>query len=144
MDAAAGDLDEEHNIQPLEPDVSTVKKSTDMMLGACARRNSRHDRPLRLPAGPSCSSRRIYAIGCAHSNLRSTMYGADDGAQLMQISLLNRVYLDLRHTGANRSDAAEQIDGLPALLHDHSASDWSERGRVLVVLPDDEPAQRIH
>jgi len=40
--------------------VSTVKKSTAMTLLACARRNSRHDGPLRLPAGPSGSSRRTF------------------------------------------------------------------------------------
>jgi hypothetical protein len=40
--------------------VSTVKKSTAMMFFACARTNSRHDGPLRVPAGPSCASRRIF------------------------------------------------------------------------------------
>jgi len=40
--------------------VSTVKKSTAMALLACARRNSHHDGPRRLPAGPRPSSRRTF------------------------------------------------------------------------------------
>ena len=40
--------------------VSTLKKSTAITLFAWARRNSRHDGPRRVPAGPSCSSRRTF------------------------------------------------------------------------------------
>jgi hypothetical protein len=60
MDPTAADLDEEQHVHPLEQTVSTVKQSTAMTLFACARKNSRHDGPLRRPAGPRCSSRKIF------------------------------------------------------------------------------------
>ena len=58
--ATTGDFDEEQHVQPLEPDGVDGKKSTAMALFACARRNSRHDGPVRFPAGPSSSSRRTF------------------------------------------------------------------------------------
>jgi hypothetical protein len=58
--ATTGDFDEEQHVQPPEPDLSTVKQSTAITVFACACRNSRHDGPLRLPAGSSCAWRRIF------------------------------------------------------------------------------------
>jgi len=68
MDTPAPDLDEEQYKRWSQP-VSTVKKSTAMMLFACARKNSRHDGPLRVPAGPSCSSRRIFLTVVADTTM---------------------------------------------------------------------------
>src|SRR5437870_13201552 len=51
--ATTGDFDEKQHAQPLEPDGVDSEKSTAMTLFACACRNSRHDGPLRVPAGPT-------------------------------------------------------------------------------------------
>ena len=53
VQAAAVELDEEEHVEPAKRDRSTVKKSTARTPAACARRNSRHERPPRSPAGPS-------------------------------------------------------------------------------------------
>src|SRR5829696_2047082 len=58
VDTAAAEFNEEQHIQSLEHTVSTVKKSTAMMLLACVRRNSRRD-GWRRTVGPSPSARRI-------------------------------------------------------------------------------------
>src|SRR6478609_1317872 len=57
--------------------VSTVKKSTAMMLLACVRRNSRHDGP-RRSVGPSPSTRRIFLTVVADNRYAEAFHLADD------------------------------------------------------------------
>ena len=59
VDAAAAEFNENSTYSRWSHTVSTVKKSTAMMLLACVRRNSRHDGPRRT-VGPSPSARRIF------------------------------------------------------------------------------------
>jgi hypothetical protein len=67
VDTSAAELDEEEHVQPLQPTVSTVKKSTASMLEACARRKARQDSPERSPTGPSPAWRRIFATVVAET-----------------------------------------------------------------------------
>jgi hypothetical protein len=69
MDATTAELDKEEDVQPLEPDGVDREESTARTLFACARKNSRHDGPFRLRAGPSCSSRRIFLTVVADTTM---------------------------------------------------------------------------
>jgi hypothetical protein len=51
--------------------VSTMKKSVAMTLFACARRNSRYDGPPRVPAEPTCFSRRTFRTVVADTAMPS-------------------------------------------------------------------------
>jgi len=73
--------------------VSTVKKSTAITLFACARRNSRHGGSRRLPAGPSCSSRRTFLTRYFETKLCPDNIGTENVLSMRCRGPLSLVYV---------------------------------------------------